>query len=536
MEGLGMWQQVGFLADVFAVFARHGLSIDLVATSETNVTVSLDASANLLESSTLDAVLADLSTRCNPRLIAPCATLSLVGTRIRSILHRLGPALELFEEEQVHLVSQAASDLNLTFVVDQDQIERLLVRLHAQLFSGIPDEEVFGPSWQEQFNRTERPAAPGRAWWQRRRAELLALAERESPLYVYDRACLEEAGRQLQALASVDRVLYAVKANPNREILQIFEGLGLGFECVSPGELALVRRLFPQLPPERVLYTPNFASEAEYQAGFTHGATVTLDNPEPLDSWPQVFQGREVFLRLDLGRGAGHHRHVRTAGTRSKFGIPLEKIGALRERLAALDIRVAGLHSHSGSGIRTPESWACAAASLAEVARDFPTVRVLDLGGGLGVPERPGELNFDLHALGQQLAAFRSSQPGFQIWLEPGRHLVAQAGILLVLVNQTKQKGDKHFVGVNTGMNSLIRPALYGAYHEIANLTRLDEPASMVADVVGPICETGDILGHDRRLPPTRPGDVLLIATTGAYGRAMSSCYNLREPAGELLI
>jgi len=218
---------------------------------------------------------------------------------------------------------------------------------------------------------------------------------------------------------------------------------------------------------------------------------------------------------------------VRTAGTRSKFGITLEKIGALRERLAALDIRVAGLHSHSGSGIRTPESWACAAASLAEVARDFPTVRVLDLGGGLGVPERPGELSFDLHALDQQLAAFRSSQPRFQVWLEPGRHLVAQAGILLVVVNQTKQKGDKHFVGVNTGMNSLIRPALYGAYHEIANLTHLDEPASMVADVVGPICETGDILGHDRRLPVTRPGDVLLIAATGAYGRAMSSCYNL---------
>jgi len=300
--------------------------------------------------------------------------------------------------------------------------------------------------------------------------------------------------------------------------------------------VTLVRGLFPNLPAERLLYTPNFASGSDYQVGFVRGATVTLDNPEPLDTWPEVFRGQEVFLRLDLGQGAGHHRHVRTAGNQSKFGIPAEALPDLRRRLEALDIRVTGLHSHSGSGIQTPEAWARAAAALARVAEDLPDVEVLDLGGGLGVPERSDQSDFDLAALDRLLAAFRQSQPRYRLWLEPGRYLVAQAGVLLARVNQTKRKRDKNFIGVDAGMNSLLRPALYGVYHEIVNLTRLEEPAVLVADVVGPICETGDVLGRDRHLPATRPGDVLLVATTGAYGRAMSSRYNLREPASERLL
>ena len=134
------------------------------------------------------------------------------------------------------------------------------------------------------------------------------------------------------------------------------------------------------------------------------------------------------------------------------------------------------------------------------------------------------------------LADVKKEYPALEIWLEPGRFLVAAAGVLLARVTQTKRKGDVRYVGVATGMNSLIRPALYGAYHEIVNLTRLDMPATEVVNVVGPICESADVLGHDRLLPPTEEGDVLLLATAGAYGHVMSSNYNLREPAEELLL
>jgi len=152
------------------------------------------------------------------------------------------------------------------------------------------------------------------------------------------------------------------------------------------------------------------------------------------------------------------------------------------------------------------------------------------------VPERAEQTGVDLQKLDTLLAAVKAEHPRLEFWMEPGRYLVAAAGVLLARVTQLKRKGDIRYVGIATGMNSLIRPALYGAYHEIVNLTRLDEPATEVMNVVGPICESADVLGHDRLLPPAREGDVLLIATAGAYGHVMSSHYNLRDPAPEIFI
>ncbi len=139
----------------------------------------------------------------------------------------------------------------------------------------------------------------------------------------------------------------------------------------------------------------------------------------------------------------------------------------------------------------------------------------------------------DLAEVDAQLCAVKKAHPRFELWTEPGRFVVAEAGVLLARVTQTKQKGEYYYVGIDAGMNSLIRPALYGAYHEIVNLSRLGDPATTVAQIVGPICESGDILGHARAIAAPQEGDVILIATAGAYGRVMSSQYNLREPAEE---
>jgi diaminopimelate decarboxylase/aspartate kinase len=160
----------------------------------------------------------------------------------------------------------------------------------------------------------------------------------------------------------------------------------------------------------------------------------------------------------------------------------------------------------------------------------------VDLGGGLGVPEKMTDPELDLNALSVVLAQLQKQHPKLALWLEPGRDLVAQAGVLLAQVTQVKGKGDVKYVGVATGMNSLIRPALYGAHHDIVNLSRIDEPATEIVNIVGPICESGDQLGNDRLLPVSQEGDVLLIANAGAYGFAMSSHYNLRNPAEEIVI
>ena len=160
----------------------------------------------------------------------------------------------------------------------------------------------------------------------------------------------------------------------------------------------------------------------------------------------------------------------------------------------------------------------------------------IGIGGGLGVSSRPDESALDLAALGAALAEVKNAYPQFRLWMEPGRFLVADAGVLLARVTQAKRKGNVHYVGIDAGMNSLIRPALYEAWHEIVNLTRLGEPAARMAQVVGPICESGDVLGANRRLPECREGDVILIAQAGAYGAVMASRYNLREPAAEVVL
>jgi bifunctional diaminopimelate decarboxylase / aspartate kinase len=537
METVGMWQEVGFLARAFAVFARHGISIDSVSSSETNVTVSLDPGANVLDPAVLDHLQRDLAPFCEPRVIAPTASLSLVGRGIRAILHELGPVLEAFEELKIHLVTQSASDLNLTFVVDEEPSERLIRQLHGLLFGLKGESALFGPTWSELFGASaeEAPVSPA-DWWRGRRSELVEIARAEGPVYVYSAETLRAAAESVRALGAVDRLFYAVKANCHPGVLKVFHAAGLGFECVSAAELDHVLSLFPGLEASRLLFTPNFAPREEYRRGFAAGARVTVDNLHPLREWPEVFSGREVFLRLDPGRGRGHHAHVRTAGAQSKFGLAPEQIDEMRSLLDACGARVVGLHAHSGSGIRTPEAWSEVALFLAEAAERFPAVRVLDLGGGFGVPERPGQSPLDLVALGEQLRRFRAANPRFELWLEPGRFLVATAGVLLARVTQIKRKGEVTYVGLETGMNSLIRPALYGAYHPIFNLSRLAEPATWIAHVVGPICETGDILGRSRRLPATAEGDVVLIANAGAYGRVMSSHYNLRAPAGEALL
>ncbi len=541
METAHMWQQVGFLADAFACFKERGISVDLVSTSETNVTVSLDPTANALDTRVVQGLLRDLKAVCEPKAIGPCASVTLVGRHVRSVLHQLGPALEVFEEQRVHLVSQAASDLNLTFVVDDDQADRLVGRLHELVLERGDVDTLLGPTAVEldaTGDEAREPTAPDLTarWWERRKDELLDLAASGTPAFVYDLGEVDRAAAALTAIPSVDRALYAVKANPHPDILRRIAEHGLGLECVSPGELDRVFEVVPDLDPGRVLFTPNFAPRREYQRAFELGVHVTLDNLHPLAQWPDLFDGKPIFVRVDPGQGRGHHAHVRTAGALSKFGVAASEMPELIRLAAAANARIVGLHAHSGSGIRTPDAWPELARTLAALAGDLPDVRILDVGGGLGVPEKHGQRALDLRAVGAALGEVMSGRPDLDLWIEPGRYLVATSGVILTRVTQRKRKGDVRFVGVDVGMNSLIRPALYGAYHEIVNLSRLGLPSEEVVNVVGPICETGDTLGHERPLPKSDEGDVLLIANAGAYGRAMSSEYNLRPPAIERVL
>lgn len=536
MQSAAMWHEVGFLADAFACFKNHGVSIDLVSTSETNVTVTIDSADDLAPDAVLQALVRDLEQLCRVRVVENCAVVSLVGRKIRAILPRLAPVLSAFEDEKIHLVSQAANDLNLSFVIDEDQAQRLLVKLHASIIRSEGGGALFGPSW-EQLTKGDEPAAiVARPWWMERREQLLKLTEIESNAYVYNLDTVRQSAQSLRQLTCIDRVLYAVKANTNSAVLRELATQGVDFECVSPGEVRKLTKLLPKLDRRRILFTPNFAPRSEYEWALEQGLQLTLDSLYPLEAWPEIFARQNLFIRIDPGKGRGHHDHVKTAGVHSKFGVPLFELDQLERLVRAANANIVGLHAHTGSGILDPDNWNAVAEKLATVASRFPDVCVLDLGGGIGVPEKTGDEAFDLAQFDHLLSEFRSRHPEFRLWIEPGRFLVAQAGVLLSKVTQIKGKGDLKYIGIGTGMNSLIRPALYGAYHEIVNLSRVGERMCQTVTVVGPICESGDKLGSDRRFPETVEGDVILIANTGAYGQVMGSHYNSRGIAPEIVI
>jgi diaminopimelate decarboxylase/aspartate kinase len=536
MESSAMWLQAGFLADAFAIFKKHGYSVDLISTSEATVTVSLDPQVPAhYDDERMAAFLADLESLCRVSVHNGCVSISLVGNAIRTILGRLSAALDVFQDRQVHMVTQSANDLNLTLVVDPDHAVSLVRKLHQLLIASQADNRPeFGPSWTELAARIEAVEQP-RPWWVERAGTLCGLMAERDCAYVYDLETARAAARRLKGLKSVNRLLYALKANDHIDLLRALAEEGMAFECVSLEEVRHVLANVPGARGEDILFTPNFAPRAEYAAALDLGVQLTVDNSWVVNEWADLFANRDIFLRLDLETGYGHHKKVITSGVDSKFGMSLGHLADVRRVLAERNSRVVGLHAHTGSGVTNADVWREQLDRFLEVLPQFPDVRIIDLGGGLGVPDRRGKPGFDLQRL-DELLAETAAEHDVEIWLEPGRYLAAECGVLLARVTQLKTKGQYQYLGLSTGMNSLIRPALYGAYHDIVNLSRLQARADRHYRVVGPICESGDVLGEGRFLPASEEGDVILVANAGAYGRVMSSHYNRRAPAEEVIL
>lgn len=536
MESINMWHQAGFMGDIFTIYKNLGLSIDLVSTAQTNVTISLDNVDNVINQDILNQLTTALKPLCEVEIFRNCSAVTLVGYRIRALADKIAPVLSTFADQRVYITTQSSNDLNQTFVVDEDQADKLTRALHEVLI--IEDKEIddFGPTWAQLIQDKPEKPETSQSWWQIHRQQLLELAKDHSPAYVYHLPTIGHQIKQLQRLTAIDRFYYASKANSHPEILNYIYQQGVALETVSPGEIERVKQSCPDINQQDILFTPNFAPISEYQDALQSELHVTIDNPSMLFDYPEVFKNKQVILRLDPGHGSGHHRYVRTAGTQSKFGIPASDIESVANWCHQHQINVKGLHAHAGSGILDHANWPRIAEYLGNCLSQFPDCEIINVGGGLGIRENPGDAGLDLQAMDESLQAFKRQHPGIQLWMEPGRYLVAHCGVLLARVTQTKWKGHQGYIGIDTGMNSLLRPALYGAWHNIVNLSNLGEPTEFTANVVGPMCETGDVLGIDRKMPATAVGDVILIANTGAYGAVMSSNYNLRSPAAEHIL
>lgn len=367
-------------------------------------------------------------------------------------------------------------------------------------------------------------------------------AEYGTPCYVYSRAALTDAFRRFDAgFAGHDHlVCYAVKANPNLAILNLFARLGAGFDIVSGGELARV--LAAGGDPGKVVFSGVGKTEAEMRAALEAGIfCFNVESEAELERLSVVASelGKRapVSLRVNPNVDAKTHPYISTGLKNNKFGVAYEQAVALYRRAAELpNLDVHGIDCHIGSQLTELSPFLDALDRVLVLVDQLEaagiSMRHLDIGGGIGIcytDETPPDFGEYARAILQKLAG-----RNFKLVMEPGRALVGNAGALLTRVEYLKHGETRNFAIVDAAMNDLMRPALYDAYHDI-QAVRPRDGAAQVYEIVGPVCESGDFLGHDRSLALAQ-GDTLAILSAGAYGMSMSSNYNTRPRAAEVMV
>ena len=369
-----------------------------------------------------------------------------------------------------------------------------------------------------------------------------------TPLYVYSESILRERCREMKNLLPNKnfRVNYSAKANTNLEILKIIREEGLDVDAMSPGEIYIEQ--LAGFDSKQIFYVSNNVSAEEMRFAIDRNILVGVDSLSQLEMYGQLNPGGKVAVRFNPGKGAGHHEKVITAGKKTKFGVQKELLPQVKAIIEKYSLTLAGINQHIGSLFLDWRDYIEGVRSFLEVAKEFPNLSFLDLGGGFGVPYKPEENRLDLERLGKELdivlTEFLEEYPNKDVIfkIEPGRYIVAECGVLLGSVNSVKKNFDTTYIGTDIGFNVLARPVMYDSYHEmeiVKNIAGNDEPnkdTRIKATIVGNICESGDILARDREIQAAEVGDALIIYTAGAYGYSMSSNYNCRLRPAEVLI
>lgn len=366
--------------------------------------------------------------------------------------------------------------------------------------------------------------------------------EHGTPLYVYDAATIQQ---RIRDLAGFDRVRYAQKANSNLAVLDVVLRAGAVVDAVSAGEVE--RALRAGFAASSIVYTADLFDRAALETLAKHRCPVNLGSPFQVEQYAALHAGRDVALRVNPGFGHGHGRKVNTGGEASKHGIWHTELPAVVARARAAGLRVKGLHVHIGSGADF-ENLALVRDAVRRMAPVMgPDLAVISTGGGLPIPYREGEAAFDVARFVREWLETRraiESDLGraVELEVEPGRYLAAECGVLVTEVRGTKRSGSVDYVLVDAGFHTLLRPAMYGAFHRITALLKDDAPRGPRV-VAGPLCESGDVLTQGdggelepQMLPSLEVGDLLVVHDAGAYGMAMASNYNTQVLPAEVLV
>ena len=361
-----------------------------------------------------------------------------------------------------------------------------------------------------------------------------------TPLYVYDGEKIVHQLRTLKtAFSGADvKIKYAAKALTNLSILKLLRSNGSDVDVVSIEEAQLALRA--GFKPSQIMFTPSGVDFAEIAEGVKLNLTVNLDNLSVLEKFGEKYKDSyPCSIRLNPHIMAGGNYKISTGHSNSKFGISVYQLPEIHDVVKRHKLRINGLHIHTGSDITESEVFLKMAEILFGVARDFPHLRFLDFGSGFKVAYKEGDIVTNVYDLGLKLTkVFNEFCQAYgrklELHFEPGKFIVSEAGVLLVKVNVVKATPSLTFVGVNSGLNHLLRPMMYDAWHDIINISNPGGSTKLYT-IVGYICET-DTFGSDRKLNEVREGDILAIKNAGAYGYSMSSNYNSRLRPAEVLI
>ncbi len=363
-----------------------------------------------------------------------------------------------------------------------------------------------------------------------------------TPLYVYDGGLIVQRYSELYKFIRWPKlkIFYAMKANYNFNVLKLLNKNNAYLDTVSPAEVLLA--LKAGFTPGRMLYTANNLTDDEMHFVKKLGVLLNIDSLSRLEKYGGAFPGTEVCLRFNPDVVAGAHKKIMTGGNLTKFGILLKDVEKAKKIVKEFNLKVVGLHEHTGSGISETEKILQSIKNLLGIAtkENFPELRFVDFGGGFKVPYSPDEKRIDYSSFGEKITSIfsdfcREYGKELEMYFEPGKYVVAEAGFLLVEVNTLKDNNNRLIAGANSGFPQLIRPMFYDAYHHIVNLSNPDG-ARKKYDVCGNICETGDRFAEQRELPEIREGDLLAIQNAGAYCYSMGGVYNLRAMPAEVLV
>ncbi len=361
-----------------------------------------------------------------------------------------------------------------------------------------------------------------------------------TPTYVYSAEKIQEQYQKLHRSFEPLNVKlhYALKALNNSNILKLLKNEGAGLDAVSLEEIHLGLRA--GFAPEKIMYTSNCVAFDEIKQAVELGVFINLDNLTMLEKFGQVY-GHSVgcCIRINPHIMAGGNANISVGHIDSKFGISIHQVRHIERIVENYNMNVIGLHMHTGSDILDADVFLRGADLLYDIASLFPNLEFMDFGSGFKVPYKEGDMHTDMEKIGKKIAESfmifcQDYGRELELWFEPGKYIVSEAGKLLVKTNVVKQTTSTVFVGVNSGQNHLLRPVLYNAYHRIENISNPDGEQKLYS-IVGNICES-DTLGFDRFLSEVKEGDILSIANAGAYGFSMSNQYNARLRPAEVLV